>query len=58
VAVKMFSMEILYRISQEEPGIKKELTDSIEMRMPEELPGFRSHGKKLLKKLYRELKEK
>jgi hypothetical protein len=58
VAVKMFSMEILYRISQEEPGIKKELTDSIEMRMPEESPGFRSHGKKLLKKLYSELKEK
>jgi len=55
VAVKMFSMEILYRISQEEPGIKKELTDSIEMRMPEESPGFRSHGKKILKKLYREL---
>jgi hypothetical protein len=58
VAVKMFSMEILYRISQQEPGIKEELTDSIEMRMPEESPGFRSHGKKILKHLYRELREK
>jgi len=55
VAVKMFSMEILYRISQQEPEMKKELADSIEWRMQEETPGFRAHGKKLLKKLYREL---
>ena len=58
VAVKMFSMEILYQISRQEPDIKMELADTIEMRMPEESPGFQSHGKKLLKKLYRELKEK
>jgi hypothetical protein len=56
VAVKMFSMEILYRISQQEPEMKKELADSIEWRMQEETPGFRAHGKKLLKQLYRELK--
>jgi hypothetical protein len=55
VAVKMFSMEILYRISQQEPEMKKELADSIEWRMQEETPGFRTHGKKLLKQLYREL---
>jgi len=55
VAVKMFSMEILYRISCLEPGLKKELADSIEWRMEEETPGFRSHGRKLLKKLYREM---
>jgi len=55
VAVKMFSMEILYRISQQEPEMKKELADSIEWRMQEETPGFRSHGKKILKKLCREL---
>jgi hypothetical protein len=52
VAVKMFSMEILYRISQKEPEMKKELADSIEWRMQEETPGFREHGKKLLKQLY------
>ena len=57
VAVKMFSMEILYRISQQEPEMKKELADSIEWRMQEETPGFRAHGRKLLKKLYRELQE-
>ncbi len=55
VAVKMFSMEILYRISQQEPEMKKELADSIEWRMQEETSGFRSHGKKLLKRLYIEL---
>jgi len=55
VAVKMFSMEILYRISNQEPEMKKELADSIELRMQEETPGFRSHGKKLLKRLSIEL---
>ncbi len=55
VAVKMFSMEILYRISLQEPEMKKELADSIAWRMQEETPGFRSHGKRLLKQLYREL---
>ena len=55
VAVKMFSMEILYRISQRQPEIKQELADSIEWRMQEESPGFKAHGKKLLKQLYREI---
>jgi hypothetical protein len=55
VAVKMFSMEILYRISQQEPEMKKELADSIEWRMDEETPGFRAHGRKILKRLSREL---
>ncbi len=57
VAVKMFSMVILYRISQQEPEMKKELADSIEWRMQEDTPGFRAHGKKLLKQLYKELQE-
>jgi len=55
VSVKMFCMEILYRISQKEPEMKKELADSIEWRMLEETPGFRAHGKKLLKRLYSEI---
>jgi hypothetical protein len=58
VAVKMFSMEILYRVSGKEPEMKKELADSIEWRMQEETPGFRAHGRKLLKQLYRELQGK
>ncbi|MCX6248748.1 MAG: hypothetical protein NTW10_13570 [Bacteroidetes bacterium] len=55
VAVKMYSMEVLYKISQQEPEMKKELVDSIELRMHEETPGFRAHGKKLLKQLYKEI---
>jgi hypothetical protein len=55
IAVKMFSMEILYQISQQEKELKQELADSIEWRMQEEAPGFQSHGRKLLKQLYREL---
>jgi hypothetical protein len=58
VAVKMYSMEILYRISQQEPELKKELADSIEWRMQEETPGFRAHGRKLLKQLNRELRSR
>jgi hypothetical protein len=56
VSVKVYSMEILYRISQVEPDMKKELADSIEWRMNEETAGFRNRGQKLLKKLYMELK--
>jgi hypothetical protein len=54
-AVKVYSMELLYRISLQEPELKKELTDSIEWRMQEETPGFVARAKKLLKKLNREL---
>lgn len=55
VAVKVYSMEILYRLSEKEPDLKKELADSIEWRIAEETPGFRSRGKKLLKKLNKEM---
>lgn len=51
VAVKVYCMDILYRISLLEPDIRKELSDSIEWRMEEESPGFRSHAKKILKKI-------
>ena len=50
VAVKVFCMEILYRISQSEPELKKELADSIEWRMQEETAGFKNRGMKILKK--------
>ena len=55
VAVKMFSMEVLYRISQQVPEIKKELADSIEWRIQYERPGFRAHGNRVLKQLSVEL---
>jgi hypothetical protein len=48
-------MEILYTISAMEPDLKKELADSIEWRISEESPGFKSKGSKLLNKLNREI---
>ncbi|MEI7662235.1 MAG: hypothetical protein WCK34_08555 [Bacteroidota bacterium] len=55
VATKVYCMEILYRISETEPGLKKELADSIEWRLDEETPGFKNRGRKLLNKLYAEI---
>ncbi len=57
VAVKYYCMEILYRLSQDEPEIKKELADSIEWRLSEETPGFRVQARKILKKLSKELRD-
>lgn len=55
VAVKVYSMEILYSVSQSETDLKKELADSIEWRLDEENAGFRNKGLKILKKLSREI---
>ncbi len=58
VAPKVHCMDILYRISELEPDLKKELADSIEWRILEESPGFRCHGNKLLTRLRKELSTK
>ena len=50
-AVKVYCMEILFRISLMEPAIKQELADCIEFRLNEETPGFKNRGLKILKKL-------
>jgi len=55
VAAKVYCMEILYRVSQVEPDLRKELADSIEWRLNEETPGFKNRGEKMLKKLYMEI---
>ncbi len=55
VCAKVFSMEILYRISQIEPDLKKELVDSIEWRLNEGTPGFKNRGQKIVKKIYSEI---
>jgi len=57
VAAKVYCMELLYRMTQVEPDLKKELADSIEWRLNEETPGFKNRGRKLLKKLYREIQD-
>jgi len=55
VAVKVYAMEILYRLSEIEPELKKELADSIEWRITEGTPGFKNRGVQTLKKLYKEM---
>jgi hypothetical protein len=55
VATKMYSMEILYRISELEPDLKPELADSIRLLMEEGSPGIRSCGNRTLKKLSQEI---
>lgn len=56
-APKVYCMELLYRISENEPDLKKELADSIEWRMHEETPGVRHRGTIILKKLYQEMNQ-
>jgi hypothetical protein len=52
VAVKVHCMEILYQICLDEPVLKNELIDSIEFILEEGTPGIKSHGRKILQKLY------
>lgn len=51
VAVKMYSMVLLHRISQDIPEIRRELYDIIEIQMEEATPGFKNIGKKIMKRL-------
>ncbi len=55
VAVKMYSMVILHRISDNIPEISRELYDLIEIQMSNATPGFRNIGKKLMKKIVAKL---
>ena len=48
VAVKMYCMLILYRISKSEPDILPELYDTIDFQMADGTPGFKSMGAKML----------
>ena len=51
---KLLSMEILYKISNIEPELKPELISIIEDQMPKSLTSFRTRGRKILKKLFKE----
>lgn len=51
VATKMYSMEILYRISELEPDLKPELADTIRMQMIEGTPGIKCSGRRILERL-------
>jgi hypothetical protein len=56
IALKIYSMTILYMISNAYPGIKPELISSIENEIPKNSAAVVSRGKKLLRKLYKEVK--
>jgi hypothetical protein len=51
-AMKVYSMEILFRISEFYPEIKPELISILEDQMPRSTVAVKSAGKKLLRKLY------
>jgi hypothetical protein len=55
VAVKMYCMQILYRLSATEPDILQELYDTIEFQMADGTPGFRSIGSKMMANIDRDI---
>ena len=55
VAVKVFSMTILYNLSNKIPEIKKELKLLIEDMLPYGTAGIKSRGSKILRKLEKEI---
>jgi hypothetical protein len=53
VAVKVYSMQILYNLSLEIPEIAVELSNILEESLPDASPGYRSRGEKILRKLHK-----
>ena len=54
VAVKVYSLQILYSFSNKEPDVKNELIFAINDQLPKNSSAFKSIGNKILKKLYKE----
>ena len=51
VAVRVFSMQVLFNLCKKEPGLANELKILIDEFMPHGTAGFKSRGKKILKGL-------
>ncbi len=51
VAVKMYSIQVLYRLSEREPDILQELYDTIEFQMADGSPGFKNIGSKMMQQI-------
>lgn len=51
IAVKVYSMDVLYKLSLDIPEIQRELYEIIENEMPEASAGYKSRGMKILKKI-------
>jgi hypothetical protein len=55
IAIRTYSLKLLYFISQRIPEIKPELISIIHLHLPESDPGFYSQARKILQKLNREI---
>ena len=55
VAVKMYCIQILYRLSATETDILQELYDTIELQIAGGTPGFKSIGRKLMREIDKDL---
>ena len=51
VAIRVFTMTVLYNLTLQEPDLALELYDSIEMQMEGALPGYKIRGGKILNTL-------
>lgn len=58
VAIKMYCIHILYRLSAEEPDIQQELFDTIEFQMVDGTPGFCSIGSKTMRRIDRDIMQR
>jgi len=55
VAVKMYCIQILYRLSEKEPDILQELYDTIEFQISDGTPGFKSIGSKMMRQIDKDI---
>lgn len=56
IALKAHAMDILYEFSNKEPDIKTELAATIELQLHNASTGIKNKSKRMLKKLYLEIK--
>ena len=52
IAVKVFSMSVIYNLTKKYPEIKSELKSSIEALMPDASAGVKSRGSRILKLIH------
>jgi hypothetical protein len=55
IAIRTYSLKLLYLISHRVPDIKPELISIIHLHLPESDPGFYSQATKILRKLNKEI---
>jgi hypothetical protein len=58
VAVKMYCIQILYRLSANEPDILQELYDTIEFQIADGTPGFKGIGSKLMRQIDKDIMQR